>query len=140
MPYYPFNDDIDKITERELVYDIVERLKLGRDFEMLPGAIYRAGTFLLDLFKGLAVLFPTSFLLHIMDVKTAYIHIDAGGTSGTCALPNNQAVTILRAYSEQTQMDVKECVLVSGSANNYTATFSCDIALLKEDYIKIYYY
>ena len=112
MNNIPFDLTLDKATERELVYDIVERLSLGKDLTEGTTLYFKAKTKLVDIFKRLILNLPPSLVLHFADIKIGIISISAGQKSGTCRLSGLKEGEIVLAYSEQTQMDIKELIVL----------------------------
>lgn len=134
-----FRPEIDRVTEREMVYDIVERLKLGRDLPYKYNSnVYlgHAGDYLLDMFQRFSFMIPTSILDEIENIKTGVITIAAGTKGGSIAIPG--ASNIIRAYSEATGMDVQYSLTTAVTNGNLTASISTDVAYSKDDKIKIY--
>lgn len=138
MNNIPFNSDIDKITERELVYDIVERSTLGKDLKENNVLFWKKGTFLTDIFKRLVSFLPLPVTLHLYDVQIQYIHIGAGQKAGVCTFSNLSSGEILLAYSQQTQMDVKDTIVISGDKTRLTCTLNTTVPYHKDEYIKVY--
>ena len=69
----PFQQPIDLITEREMVYDIFERSKLGHDLKDLDNTYFKAGTFLTDLIKKFIYMLPHTLVLNFLNVKVGEI-------------------------------------------------------------------
>ena len=138
----PFNSKIDKITERELVFDIIERETLGKDLTNDDGDVtfWKAGTFITAIWRKLVMMLPPTITLNFLKVKVGVIDIPIGSKGGTVnisGLENNQ---ILLAQSQQTGIDIKECINTTVSGNNMICTLTTDVAYSNEDHIKIYAY
>lgn len=140
-----FNYELDKITERETVYDFVSRLKTGRAFEnkdLDSGAndndvsvIFPAGVKLKDeILSNIIRTMDVSDIIHLSKIKTSYKSINTGDTSVTIKIPNG--CTLYRIIQEKTGYDVTSCFSKSGS--NYVATFS--VPATHSDTYKAYYY
>jgi len=115
----PFQYDIDKITERETVYDFVSRLSIGKDF---VNQDYDSGANSGDK----QIILPDK-------LKTSYKSVTAGTKTVNIAVPTN--AKLIRIVQEKTGMDVTEYFSRSGS--NYTTTF--DVAMINADIFKAYY-
>lgn len=143
-----FNEDLDKITEAEVVYDFVERLSIGKDFTLegfLPnwkivGVLFSAGTKFLNLIKRLYISLP-SVLVTRDDIKAVNINIQAGSTNASVSCLC-QAKTIVTAYSDKARLDVSSIIKVetiSGNANaNLKVTATFDSPYPYNDTITVY--
>ena len=140
----PFQYDIDKITERETVFDFVSRLSIGRDFVnqdydsgansgdkqiILPKNIKLKDGVLMQIIRALDI----SDKLNLDKLKTSYKSVAAGTKTVNIADPTN--AKLIRIVQEKTGMDVTEYFSRSGS--NYTTTF--DVAMTNADIFKAYY-
>jgi len=139
MNNIPFNYKLDKVTERELVYDIVERLSLGKDLKDGSTLFYKAGTMVTDVIKKIIFMLPPSIVIHYSDLKVGVIHIAPGQKSGSCTINGLSNGEIALAYSQQTQMDIKECITKSGGTN-LTCTYTTKVPFEREEYVKVYAY
>ena len=140
MAYFPFQNDIDKVTERELVYDIVERLSLGEDLGEIDNTLWTRGTLITTILKKLAYALPASVTLNMLNVKTGVITINAGQSSGSTVITNLNNNVLLMAVSEQTGCDIKDCIQTNVSGNNVTYSITVNTPYTKNEYIKIYAY
>lgn len=140
MAYFPFQNDIDKVTERELVYDIVERLSLGEDLGEIDNTLWTRGTLITTILKKLAYALPASITLNMLNVKTGVITINAGQSSGSTVITNLNNNILLMAVSEQTGCDIKDCIQTNVSGNNVTYSITVNTPYTKNEYIKIYAY
>ncbi len=140
MAYFPFQNDIDKVTERELVYDIVERLSLGEDLGEIDNTLWTRGTLITTILKKLAYALPASITLNMLNVKTGVITINAGQSSGSTVITNLNNNVLLMAVSEQTGCDIKDCIQTNVSGNNVTYSITVNTPYTKNEYIKIYAY
>ena len=140
MAYFPFQNDIDKVTERELVYDIVERLSLGEDLGEIDNTLWTRGTLITTILKKLAYALPASITLNMLNVKTGVITINAGQSSGSTVITNLNNNVLLMAVSEQTGCDIKDCIQTNVSGNNVTYSITVNTPYTKNEHIKIYAY
>ena len=141
----PFNYKLDKITEREVVYDFVSRLSIGKDFinkdynsstnSNDKQVIFPAETMLKDeILMNMIRTMDTSDILHLDKIKTAYKSIGVGEKTVTISIPSG--CTLYRIIQEKTGQDVTQCFTRSG--NTYIATF--DVVTTIPDIYKAYYY
>ena len=140
MAYVPFNDEKDKVSEREMVYDIVERMTLGKDLTEGSNVLWRAKTFITDIWKKLAYMLPPIVSLNILKVKVGIIEINAGSTSGSVTITDLEHKQVLLAVSQQNGCDLKDCLTISTSDNNIVCSLSVDAPFLSKEYIKVYAY
>lgn len=141
----PFNYDLDKITERETVYDFVSRLSIGRDFinkdynsgtndndkqVILPAGMMLKDEVLMNMIRTM----DTSDILHLDKIKTAYKSVGVGEKNVTIAIPDGYA--LYRIMQEKTGQDVTKCF--TKSENNYVAIF--DVPTTITDIYKAYYF
>lgn len=140
----PYDKDLDKITEAEVVYDFVERLNLGKDLELPYGSkdqkkiIFKAKTLLLDILKFILSLLPPSIVFDRENISTCVIKLPVGTSTAACSFDGN--VSIYRAYSDRSGLDVSSCFTVaySSSTNKTTCTFKTDVGYPYMDYLSVY--
>ena len=141
----PFDYKIDKITEREVVYDFISRLSIGKDFVNQDynsatnsndkQVIFPAGYMVKDeVLMNMIRTMDTSDIIHLDKIKTAYKTINAGTKSVTIMIPNG--CTLYRIVQEKTGQDVTQCFTKSGST--YVANF--DVPTTIQDTYKAYFY
>lgn len=140
----PFNYKLDKITEREVVFDFVSRLSIGKDFinQDYTGintndkqVIFPAGMMLKDeVLMNMIRTMDTSDILHLDKIKTAYKSVEVGEKSVTITIPTG--CTLYRIMQEKTGQDVTQCFTNSG--NTYITNF--DVPCTHTDIYKAYYY
>lgn len=134
-----FNSDLDKITEREVVYDFVSRLKFGKDLTntIEHNAAYRvivvAGEKLKDLICRILMMMPSYVINNIVGLRVASLEIPVGSTSAAISQPSGK--TLLRAISETTGQDITDCFTLSGST--YTITVAAPYT--SKDTVKMYF-
>ena len=141
----PFNYRLDKITERETVFDFVSRLSIGRDFVnkdynsgtnsndkqiILPAGMMLKDEVLMNIIRTMDM----SDILHLDKIKTAYKSVVIGDKSVSIEIPSG--CTLYRIIQEKTGQDVTQCFTKSGS--NYITTF--DVPCTHVDTYKAYYY
>lgn len=140
-----FNYKLDKITERETVYDFVSRLSIGKnlinqDYNIGTNTndkqvIMPAGSKLKDdVLTNIIRTMDTSDILHLDKIKTAYKWVMPGSKSVTIVIP--AGCTLYRIMQEKTGQDVTQCFTKDG--NEYTTTF--DVETTQSDIYKAYYY
>ena len=141
----PFNYGLDKITERETVFDFVSRLKIGKEFvnsDYNSGAnnndkqiIFPAGSMLKDeILMNMIRTMDTSDINHLDKIKTAYKTVAVG--EKTVNIPVPSGCELYRIVQEKTGYDVTECFIKLG--DHYTTTF--DVPCTHADIYKAYYY
>ncbi len=140
MAWFPFSNEIDKVTERELVYDIVERMVLGENLSEGSNILWEKGTFITDIWKKLAYMLPPSITLNLLNVKVGVISIPKDESTGTVTITNLKNREVILALSEQTGCDVKECISTVVNGNNIICTMNVDTPYTKNEYIKVYAY
>lgn len=139
MALAPFDESKDKITERELVFDIFERLKLGKQLKTGNTVLNNAGTKITEVLgKIIAFALPLSVVQSYLNIKTGYIHISPGDRSGSTTISGAQHIA--HAISQQTGEDVTSCLSTAVASGNITVTMTVDSAYKSEEYIKIYAY
>ena len=141
MSYIPFDKLIDKATERELVYDIVERLSLGKPmYNELNSLYYEANTMVTDGFKKIIKMLPPDIEADYSKIQVANMEIPAGSKSGICRFNDLTIGKVVLAYSQQTQMDIKQLINTTGDTTALTCTFTADVPYINDEVIKIYAY
>ena len=138
----PFNERLDKITERELVYDILNRLTWGRPITGANGAIYAdVNTTLSDTLSQLAIMAAPTGMTNLSKTKTANLVVQKDSTAGVCSIPSpdGTSIRIVKAVSQQTGIDYTE-LCTTTTANNVTSImFTCTAPMLHQEVIKVYY-
>ena len=125
-----FNKEIDKITEREVVFDFVSRLTIGKDFINQDynntentndrQFIFNDNAKLKDdILANIIRTLDTSDIHNLSKIKTAYKTIGIGEKSVSIAVP--LGCTLYRIIQEKTGQDVTKCFEPKG--NVYTAEF-----------------
>ena len=153
-----FNSNIDKITERELVPDIYERVIIGEDLKDLDNkdldniykTFFKAGTHLNTIDSKIIASLPTSLSNNIENIHTKYINIDTEHTSYTVTLEapstdtdNGTKMVLLRAYLERTLVDIRSLMNTDEPITNtrsVTYNIDFDTPFKNTDILKIHYY
>ena len=139
MAYIPFDKLVDKVTERELVYDIIERLKLGKQMVSPSGVLYYdADTMLTDVIKKLVSMAPPDVNDDYYNIKVADIHIKAGERSGSCLFTGLLRNEVVLAYSQQTQMDIKEAIQATPNVDGFRCIFTSKVPFINDETIKVF--
>lgn len=150
-----FNYEIDKITEREVVYDFFSRLSLGKDMtyddlfqDPNLKVLFNAGDNVKEIISKLASVLPGSITNNIRKIKVGcvekilpeeitedkieeYKRVDISLPAGS---------TLLLVYSEKTNLDLSSLFEQGGTNNNkdnYTMRF--DVLPENDDIYKVYY-
>lgn len=137
-----YDKNLDKITEAEVVYDFVERLRLGKDlalpYEGKNKVVFLAKTLLLDILKFILNLLPPSIVFDYQNISINTMPIPVGTETISCTFTGN--VYVYRAYSDRGGMDVASCFtsVYDSTTNKTTCTFKVDTGYPYEDYISIY--
>ena len=134
----PFDLDLDKITEREVVPDFVERLSIGNNLIDLYDSktIFPAGTRLLDgVIRNMIQTMDESDIKHLKSIKTTYTSVEEGSPYASILIPTGY--TLYRIIQEKTGMDVTECFVDNGEYE-YLANF--DTPATCKDTYKAYCY
>ena len=154
MADLPFNESIDKVTEQELVYDIIERMKLGRDMAY-EGISYYPARFNLNEIIGELCKWAIPYYienpniinteiqqLNFHKLTRGTIYIKAGETSGAISIPALQERKIAYAISRHTGFNITPCI--NARENEYTHELICTYVVetphTHDDAIDIYAY
>ena len=135
--YEPY---LDKITENEMVPDIVHRLTLDEELTCDSGIIADRHDYLDQLLSKICRTnhYPSE-LEQYNKLLTATIKIAAGETSGSTNLPlENNYFKLLAAYSKQTGMDYRSMIETSVENSTITLTLSVPVAFSNDDEIQVF--
>ena len=138
---YEFNSEIDKITERELVFDILDRLSLGRNIMSEDGNnIYiDKGSKLTDILRNIIDLnINDSDKEYYKYLKIVTMKIPTGASSAIVSIGGLKYRKILKAISKQTGMDYIDCLKTYGDNNIWNIEFNSDNSFTHDDEIKLY--
>lgn len=134
-----FNQDLDKITEREVVTDFVSRLKFGKDItndnevNTSQQTIAPKGTKLKDVITRLMMVLPMFADKHLMDIYVADYEIPSGANTIEIIKPSGK--TLIAAICETTGQNIVSCFKLSGSS--YKAEF--DTPYTVSENVKLYF-
>lgn len=140
----PFNYRLDKITEREVVFDFVSRLSIGKDFinqdynqaenSIDKQIIIPANTLLKDgVLMQIIRTMDISDIINLDKLKTSFKDVAVGDKSVRIPIPTG--ATLYKIVQEKTGQDVTACFSKSG--NYYVTTF--DVPMTNKDIFKAYY-
>lgn len=148
-PSHPFNKDLDKITEAEVVFDFVERLSIGKIFTLsrrlfnssLVGTLFSAKTKLLDIIERIFISLPAQLV--VPDKLMAYrIPITKGATTISQNFTDSSAANynLQAAYTDKARVDVTSIIGITHT-NNTTITVSIkfDSPYPYNDIIMVYF-
>jgi len=138
---YEFNSELDKITERELVFDILDRLSLGRNVMSDDGNdIYiDKGSKLTDILRNIINLnINDSDKEYYKYLKIVTMKIPAGASLAIVSIGGLKYRKILKAISKQTGMDYIDCLETYGDNNLWNIEFKSDSSFTHDDEIKLY--
>lgn len=146
-----FNPNIDKITERELVPDIYERVIIDKDLkdsDNIDKTFFKAKTHLNTIDSKIIASLPTSLSNNIENIHTKYINIDTEHTSYTVTLEapstdtdNGTKMVLLRAYLERTLVDIRSLMdIAESNTRSVTYNINFDTPFKNTDILKIHYY
>ena len=129
----------DKITHAELASNILNKLTYTDGLSEGDKCYIKPGTSLDDVMLLLLHLFPQGLLNNIPEMKTDYIFMQKGTTSGTCTIEGLKEKTLLYAYSDRTKFDVSEAIEVNKDIPNVTVfTLNTIEPYTEDDYIRIF--
>lgn len=146
MAEYEFNPNLDKITERELVPDIYARLSLGASIsdpdddentvELLPPT-----TSVLELNNKIISVLPHFIVENLPKVEVWICKINTGSTN-IISLGYSGHYVMIKAYLENTMVDVSSLITVSYSSDTNITSFSfkVDTPFINSDVVKVYMY
>ena len=107
-------NDIDRITEREVTKDFVERLSIGKDFanpdynnlNSENNILFNAETKLKDTILAKTIMgLPSDYINNISNTKTSYIECKAGATKPRIYVP--QDCSLYKVIHENTGFNVR---------------------------------
>ncbi len=142
----PFNKELDKITQAEVVYDFVERLSIGRDFNV-GNYTFPANVKLRDeVIRKLYNLLPQSLVASAGNLNDAIkYHINKGATSINIEIDDHHNNCWLsKVMSDKTGMDIISIfkfeikTAVAGGLHTYTLSTTFDTPYPYDDDITIY--
>lgn len=136
-----FDKDLDKITEREVVYDFVERLSIGKDLNMeYDGTSTKVFSLLTKLKDGILTyilnMLPPSLVFNYVGMKVYHLPINIGDSTKSITLDGSYKLH--RAYSDKLRSDISPAMSVSISEGITTITITTDTPYIYNDIISIY--
>lgn len=144
MAELDFNQSLDKITEREVVFDFFSRLSLGynlNDPDDANTTIFNSGANVKNILAKTIMALPTTIALNLADIHTKYIEINttsAQTTSIEVLIPKD--CIILLAYAERARVDLKDLFEeISIIGDNKKYRMKLDIPYNNSEIIKFYY-
>ena len=137
--YIPFDETTDKITEQEMVGDILDRLKLTYPVADSSRTYFDSGTGIPEMvIKQISMLPHKELINNYKNLRCADLVIDAGSRGGTVAIEGPEPLTLLYALSTQSGWDVKDFVHVFNRDGTTIFTVNSTIPFNNPDTIKIY--
>ena len=137
-----FNQELDKITEREVVYDFVSRLTIGKDMMCqdtgkTSHVLFPAKTNFKRIVAKIASMLPTKVMLNMDNIQTKHWEVK----TGTQILVTHIDGEILAIYSEQLGMDILRCFTKGNpdSTGHNVYSMTLDVPYTNDDTLKIYY-
>lgn len=136
---FPFNESKDKITEREMVYDILERLSFGENLKDENITYANASTKLTDYLNRInKMIFPAD-ISNIGSLKTLTMKIAQGTSTGVVTTTGLAGVgRVVRAISQQTGMDYTDLCSINTIEGISSITFNCAVPLLHDEYLTLF--
>ena len=146
VPTEVFNEKLDKITEREVVYDFISRLKYGKDVVDLDDEstiLFPQNTKVKETIQRLIMQFPDRISKNLKNIHTGALVLNTGSVTYNISIPKEgtKEPTILLAYSERTGFDLTDC-LIEGTSNDSGSVLynlNLDVPFNNRDTIKYYY-
>ena len=146
VPTQVFNPQLDKITEREVVYDFISRLTYGKDVvdpDNNQTILLPRQTLVKESIEKLIMQFPDRISKNIQNIHTNILVTDTGSVTYNISIPkyHGKSATILLAYSDRTGFDLTDC-FVAGTSSDPNAdlfVYSLDIPYTNRESIKYYY-
>lgn len=144
MATIPFNETLDKITEREVVFDFVSRLSYGYDAtdpDDRETIIIPQKTLLKDSLEKIMMQFPNRISKNLNEIHTGIFGLDTVQVQYNLTIPfvDSKAPVMLLAYSERTGLDLTDIFTVSTENNETTYTLLFDAPCTNTDTIKYYF-
>ena len=146
-----FNPNIDKITERELVPDIYERVITSEglnDPDNSNKKFFKAKTHLNTIDGKIIASLPDSLSNNIENIHTKCINSNTTDVRYTFTLEapstdtdNGTIIVLLRAYLERTLVDIRSLMVeIASNTRSVTYEIRFDTPFNNSDILKIYYY
>ena len=136
-----YNKNKDRITEKELVPDILERLTLSADITDSEGnVLVHSGTSFADVIKLLNKSETFESLPILSDAAIVTMKIEAGKNHGEVVIDHQTSFNpkIYYAVSKQTGIDYTDCLSLLVKTSMMIITLDIPIPFLHDEEIKIY--
>lgn len=140
MAVVPFDEKVDKITEREVVFDFWERLKTGRVLMDQDSSLhlFSNGTFLSEIASKLAMMNHQTLSENISNIHTTFINVESGA-NGSIRISLPAGSQLIKAYSEQSGEDLTDCFDCTSTGSIVDCVMAFAGKFNHDDRIKIYY-
>lgn len=124
-----FNPELDKVTERETVFDFVSRLPIGLNFTSIEAGkedmvIFKPPRKLKDIIRKDVMALPKTIAYNLDNVLTTFVIINVDGKTKEIVAPipagTDPAQTLLLAYSERLQQDLSSLFVKEGTSFKMT--------------------
>lgn len=136
---YEFNETKDKITERELVSDILSRVSFGKNVLDENDIIrIKSGTKLTDTLLSIIHAMPNMIKDNYIDAMYFEMTAKAGTSTATISTRELTEHKLIYAMSSNLNMDITECIEMTEIGPTVIFTYSAAIPFTKDDVIKIY--
>ena len=132
IPKYINNE----ITESEVVYDSVERLKLGKDLIIGDSKLLYSDTKLIDTLSGLLMI--SSWPQNINNIKMIKFIVPEGIRSISATIVGNVSnYDVYRAYTDKSRLDISNAFNKNINGNIFTVNSNFDCAYPSDDIINL---
>ena len=131
-----YNKKYDKITESEVVYDFVERLKLGKDLIIGDSKLLYSDTKLIDTLSGLLMI--SSWPQNINNIKMIKFIVPEGIRSISATIVGNVSnYDVYRAYTDKSRLDISNAFDKNINGNVFTVKSNFDCPYPSNDIINL---
>ena len=116
----PFNESLDKITNNELVYDILERLKFGNQHvDSNDNIVINKDEKLINvLLKLMNVNMPTNTFSESANLKIYDLHLQKNNNKASIIVTDTIEHKLIKAVSEETGIDYTNLISVVFDQDN----------------------
>lgn len=138
-----FNPNLDKITEREVVYDFFDRLAIGKDTnidEYNDTKILNQNDNVKSLLTKLLFNLPSEIISIITSIKSKSINISVYDINISFTLPKNSTICLIHSEKNNdnlTEIFEKNTEYNDNDSDEYIMNLDCPY--INDDVIKIYY-
>ena len=131
-----YNKKYDKITESEVVYDFVERLKLGKDLIVSDSKLLYSDTKLINALSGLLMINP--WPQNINDIRMIKFVVPEGMKSISATIIGNVSnYDIYRVYTDKSRLDISNAFDKNINGNVFTVKSNFDCPYPSNDIINL---